>query len=31
VEVGLPDFGSSLSSDVDSGELLSRVWQVVLN
>ena len=31
VEAGLPAFGSSLASDVDSGELLSRVWHVVLD
>ncbi len=30
VEAGLPDFGSSLAGDVDSGELLSRVWHAVL-
>jgi hypothetical protein len=30
VEVALPDFGSSLVTDVDSGELLSRVYQSVL-
>jgi hypothetical protein len=30
VEAGLPAFGSSLSADVDSGELLSRVYQSVL-
>ena len=30
VEAGLPDFGASLDSDVQSGELLSQVWHVVL-
>lgn len=30
VEAGLPGFGTSLATDVDSGELLSRVYQSVL-
>lgn len=30
VEAGLPGFGTSLGSSIDSQELLNRVWQLVL-
>lgn len=29
IEVGLPDFGSSLQGDVDSQELLNNAWQLL--
>ncbi len=29
VEVGLPDFNSTLAADVDSQELLNRIWQLL--